>query len=145
MNRARHTIAQVAERTGLTKDTLRWYENEGLIPCVRRDASGYRSYDDATVRMIELVIRLRRTGMPVKEMKDFVAMVQQGAGTHGRRSSLLQAHRERVLDQLAQLHADLEALDAKITHYARLIAEGRDCGDQPVTDPDVRDQQRSLT
>lgn len=143
MNGPRHTIAEVADRTGLTKDTLRWYENEGLIPRVRRDGSGYRTYDEATVRMIELVIRLRRTGMPVREMRDFVTMVQQGARTHGRRHSLLQAHRGRVLDQLAQLHGDLEALDAKITHYAQLIAEGRDCGDEPVTDPDVRAKQRS--
>lgn len=139
------TIAEVAERTGLTKDTLRWYENEGLIPRVERDGRGYRAYDEAAVRMIELVIRLRRTGMPVKDMTSFVTMVQQGAGTHGQRLALLEEHRGRVLAQLAVLQGDLEAIEAKTTHYCRLIDEGRDCADEPVTDPAVRAKQRSRT
>lgn len=139
------TIAEVAQRTGLTKDTLRWYENEGLIPSIARDGNGYRAYDEAAVRMIELVIRLRRTGMPVKEMASFVAMVRQGGDTHDQRLTLLEDHRRRVLAQLAQLHEDLEAIESKIAHYSRLIAEGRDCGDEPVTDPDPRTPQRSRT
>jgi DNA-binding transcriptional MerR regulator/nicotinamidase-related amidase len=139
------TIARVAERTGLSKDTLRWYEDQGLIPSVGRDENGYRAYDEATVRVIDLVIKLRRTGMPVKEMASFVAMIQSGAGTHGRRLSLLEDHRGRVLADLAQLREDLEAIDAKITHYRRLVDEGRDCADEPVTDPDLRAQQRSRT
>lgn len=137
------TIAEVAERTGLTKDTLRWYENQGLIPGVRRGRNGHRAYDEATVGMIELVIRLRRTGMPVRDMAAFVAMTQQGAGTHGRRLALLEDHQDRVLAQLVQLRDDLNAIQAKITHYSRLIDQGRDCSDEPVSDPDVRAQQRS--
>ncbi|GGQ37904.1 MerR family transcriptional regulator [Couchioplanes azureus] len=138
------TIAEVAGRTGLSKDTLRWYEAEGLIPSVHRDASGHRAYDDAAIRVIELVVRLRRTGMPVRETKDFVAMTRQGAATHGRRLALLQEHRERVRAQLAQLEGDLHAIEGKIDHYAGLIAEGRDCDASPVTDPAIRAQQRSL-
>lgn len=139
------TIAEVVERTGLTKDTLRWYERQGLIPAVGRTASGHRAYDEATVRMIELIVRLRRTTMPVGEMKDFVTLVQHGAVTHGRRLSLLEAHRTRVLTQLGQLQDDLAAIDAKIAHYAELIAAGRDCADAPITDPDTLTRQRSRT
>ncbi|MFI5491016.1 MerR family transcriptional regulator [Actinoplanes sp. NPDC051859] len=133
----------MAERTGLSKDTLRWYEAEGLIPAVQRDASGYRSYDEAAVRMIDLVVRLRRTGMPVKDAKDFIAMTRQGTATHGRRMALLQAHRDRVRAHLDQLRNDLHAIDDKIDHYAGLIAEGRDCAAREVTDPAIRAQQRS--
>ena len=137
-------IAEVAECTGLSKDTLRWYESEGLIPSVRRDASGYRAYDEAAVRIIELVVRLRRTGMPVRDAKDFIAMTRQGAATHGRRMALLQEHRERVRAHLAELEGDLHAIDDKIDHYAGLIAEGRDCAAGEVVNPAIRAQQRSL-
>ncbi|OJF13720.1 MerR family transcriptional regulator [Couchioplanes caeruleus] len=138
------SIAEVAERTGLSKDTLRWYEAEGLIPSVHRDASGHRAYDDAAVRVIELVVRLRRTGMPVRDTKDFIAMTRQGAATHGRRLALLREHRERVRAHLAQLEGDLHAIEDKIDHYVGLISEGRDCDASKVTDPAILAQQRSL-
>lgn len=137
------TIAQVSERTGLTKDTLRWYEGEGLIPRVGRDSSGYRSYDEPSVRMIELVVRLRRTGMPVREMRDFVSMVAEGAASHGRRMALLTEHRRRVLDRVTQLQEDLGSIDDKVDHYSRLIDLGLDCNETPVTDPTTRTLQRS--
>ncbi|MGX6608160.1 MerR family transcriptional regulator [Micromonosporaceae bacterium Da 78-11] len=138
------TIAEVAERTGLSKDTLRWYESEELIPSVRRDASGHRAYGDAAVKMIELVIRLRRTGMPVRDVKNFVAMTQQGAATHGRRLALLREHRQRVLAHLAEAQGDLHAIESKIDHYIDLISQGRDCADQAGTDLEMLSQQRSL-
>lgn len=137
------TIAQVVERTGLTKDTLRWYERQGLIPPVDRTAGGHRAYDAAAVRMIELIVRLRRTTMPVSEMKDFVALVQLGPATHGRRLDLLESHRARVQAQLTQLQDDLSVIDAKIAHYAELIDAGRDCVDAPITDPTILNEQRS--
>lgn len=138
-----YSIAEIAERTGLSKDTLRWYEQQGLIQGVDRDASGYRAYGERAVRLIELVIRLRRTGMPVRQARAFVAMVAEGAASHGRRMALLEEHRERVLEQLAQLNSDLQAIDSKIEHYARLIDNGRDCLGAAVTDQDLRARQGS--
>ena len=138
-----YRIAEIAELTGLSKDTLRWYEQEGLIPSVDRDASGYRAYDDAALRLIELVIRLRRTGMPVHQMREFVAMVREGAATHGRRMALLEQHRQHVYARLAEINEDLQAINSKIDHYAQLIESGRDCAGAPVTDPDLRTSQRS--
>lgn len=137
-------IADVAEETGLSKDTLRWYEKEGLLPSVHRSSSGYRAYTDADRRMVGLVLRLRRTGMPVKDVRRFVDMVEEGASTHGRRMALLTEHRQRVLRQLDQLHTDLGTLDDKIAHYDGLIDAGLDCTEQPITDPDVLARQRRL-
>lgn len=135
-------IAAVAERTGLSQDALRWYEREGLIPPVPRTPSGRRTYDDAAVRMVQLVVRLRRTGMPIAQVKEFCVMVGEGAATHGRRMSLLLEHRVRLLEQQAQLRDDLAAVDHKISHYEDLIERGLDCAETPVTDPGIRSQQR---
>ncbi|GAA4641353.1 MerR family transcriptional regulator [Gordonia humi] len=136
------SIADVSARTGLTRDTLRWYESEGLIPAVPRTSAGVRRYDERTVRMIELLVRLRRTGMPVAVMRDFVTMVEQGARTHGRRMRLLQDHREEIESRIRELVDDLDSVDAKIDHYRRLIDAGLDCTEETITDPDELTEQR---
>lgn len=136
------SISEVSARTGLTRDTLRWYESEGLIPPVPRTSAGIRQYDDQTVRMVELLVRLRRTGMPVAQMRDFATMVAQGARTHGRRMRLLEDHREEIESRIRELVDDLAAVDAKITHYRELIEAGLDCAQQPITDPDELVEQR---
>lgn len=136
------SIAEMSARTGLTRDTLRWYESEGLIPAVPRTAAGVRRYDEASARMIGLLVRLRRTGMSVAHMRDFVTMVGQGARTHGRRMRLLQNHREEIESRIRELIDDLAAVDDKISHYHQLIEAGLDCAEQEITDPDELLEQR---
>lgn len=138
-------IAEVAELTGLSADTLRWYEREGLIPRMNRTSAGRRCYDAMDVRIIHLIVRLRRTGMPVAEIRDFLRLYEEGAASHGRRITLLETHRLRVLDAQARLAADLAAVDDKIEHYRDLIAAGLDCHDSPITDPEILTAQRSRT
>ncbi|WLP90504.1 MerR family transcriptional regulator [Gordonia sp. NB41Y] len=136
------SIAEVSARTGLSRDTLRWYESEGVIPTVPRTAAGVRRYDDATIRMIELLVRLRQTGMSVAHMRDFVTMVGQGARTHGRRMRLLEDHREEIESRIRELVDGLAAVDEKIAHYRRLIDAGLDCTEQVIEDPDELAEQR---
>ncbi|NLE78770.1 MAG: MerR family transcriptional regulator [Rhodococcus sp.] len=134
-------IAQVSEATGLTHDTLRWYEREGLIPRVDRGSDGRRRYDDASLRIIQLIVRLRRTGMPVADIRWFLALTEEGAASHGRRMALLRGHRERVLAQLDQLNQDLGAIDDKIEHYRGLIDLGLDCDNSPIVDRTTLERQ----
>ncbi|MDO5082079.1 MAG: MerR family transcriptional regulator [Arachnia propionica] len=116
-------IAEMADLTGLSRDTLRWYEREGLIPHVDRDHNGHRSYDDRAVVMVQLLVRLRRTGMPVARMRRYVELVMAGESTHPERLELLRRHRESVRGQLDQLTSDLDVLDRKIGVYQHLIEE----------------------
>lgn len=115
-------IAEVAELTGLSRDTLRWYEREGLIPHVARDLNGHRRYDDRAIRMVQLLVRLRRTGMPVAQMRRYIELVELGEGSHQERLDLLRRHRDAVRLQLAQLNDDLGVLDHKIDNYQRSLA-----------------------
>lgn len=135
-------IGEVSRLTGLSKDALRWYEREGLIPAVPRGSDGRRRYDDRTVGLIHLLLRLRRTGMPVAEIRRFIEMLSEGAASHGRRKALLAEHRGRILDQMRRLGEDMAALDAKIEHYDGLIAAGLDCGEEPITDQETLSRQR---
>jgi DNA-binding transcriptional MerR regulator len=117
-------IAEVAERTGLTPDTLRWYEREGMIPSVPRGGDRRRRYDESSVQRIELLVRLRATGMPTSEMREFAQLLSGGIETHTRRLEILLAHRRRIVDRQQRLAECLDAVDTKISYYRRLEREG---------------------
>jgi DNA-binding transcriptional MerR regulator len=122
-------IREVSELTGLTPDTLRWYEREGLIPLVKRDPEGRRRYGPAAVRFVRLVQALRRTGMPVAEVRHFVAL---GPGTpeHSeQRLRILQKQEERLHRQRAELDDDLRVMRDKMADFRDLMARGRNCED----------------
>ncbi|KRA31334.1 MULTISPECIES: MerR family transcriptional regulator [unclassified Nocardioides] len=112
------TIAEAAETLGLTSDTLRYYEKDGLLlRPVSRTSSGHRRYDEDDVRWIVLVTRLRATGMPIRDVRRYADLVRAGDGNELQRLELLQAHREQVLQQLAEVTSHLGAIDHKIGIY----------------------------
>jgi DNA-binding transcriptional MerR regulator len=128
-------IADVVALTGLSRDTLRWYEKQGLLPPVARGGDGRRRYRPRDVALLQVLVRLRRTGMPVEQVRRFSQLMHGGAATHGVRMGLLLNHRAAVLRHIDALHADLAALDDKIDHYRALIDAGLDCDGTPVDAP----------
>lgn len=112
------TIAQAAETLGLTSDTLRYYEKDGLLlRAVPRSSSGHRRYGEADLRWITLVTRLRSTGMPIRDVRAYAELVRDGDGNETQRLALLRAHRDVVLQQLAEVTSHLGAIDHKIGIY----------------------------
>jgi DNA-binding transcriptional MerR regulator len=112
------SIAEAAERSGLTAHTLRYYERDGLLLAgVDRSASGHRRYSARDLAWIELITRLRATGMPIREVRKYADLVRSGDGNEAERLALLVAHRERVEAQLAEVTAHLRAIDHKIGIY----------------------------
>jgi len=112
------TIAEVAERTGLTRHTLRYYERDGLMLDVGRAGSGHRRYTERDLGWIELITKLRATGMPVREVRRYAELVRAGDGNEDERLTLLRAHHGRVRAQLDTIAAYLDAIDMKISYYA---------------------------
>jgi DNA-binding transcriptional MerR regulator len=104
----------VAERTGLTGHTLRYYERDGLMLGVDRAGPGHRRYSERDLGWIELITKLRATGMPIREVRRYAELVRAGDGNEDERLALL-AHRERVRAQLETMTAYLDAIDMKIT------------------------------
>ena len=117
-----HTIAEAAELTGLTPDTLRYYERDGLmLRAVGRSATGHRRYTDSDLRWIELLNCLRGTGMPIRDVRRYAELVRAGDGTEQARLDLLRAHRLQVLAQLAEVQEHLGAIDRKIGIYGSKV------------------------
>lgn len=113
------TIAETAERTGVSAHTLRYYERIGLL-AVGRDAAGQRRYTaDDFVRVVFLN-RLRMTGMPIRELTRYVELVGAGPGTEPERLAMLLDQRARVIDRIAELQLALSTIDYKITTYGGL-------------------------
>ena len=112
------SIAQAAADLALTTDTLRYYERaELLLRPVPRSSTGHRRYEETDLRWIEMVTRLRGTGMPIRDVRRYAALVRSGDGNEAARLDLLHAHRETVLAQLDAVSQHLAAIDTKIAIY----------------------------
>jgi DNA-binding transcriptional MerR regulator len=114
------TIAEAAGATGLTTHTLRYYERDGLLlDAVDRASSGHRRYSAEDLGWIRMVTRLRATGMPIREVRQYALLVRAGDGNEDERLALLRAHRDRVRAQLVEVATHLDAIELKIGLYER--------------------------
>ncbi|ETK37912.1 MerR family transcriptional regulator [Microbispora sp. ATCC PTA-5024] len=118
------TIAQVAERTGLTAHTLRYYERAGLLrEPPDRGGNGHRRYTERDADWIRLLTRLRATGMSIAGMRRYAELARRGEDTYAARKELLEAHRAEVLRKIEQLKDDLALVDYKINVYDKLMGD----------------------
>jgi DNA-binding transcriptional MerR regulator len=116
---APYDIAEVAEQTGLTAHTLRYYERAGLVRALQRDTTGRRRYSPADVSWLLFLTKLRSTGMPIRVVREYVELCWAGDGNEPERLLILEAHREAVRQRLAQAQRDLEHIDYKIDLYRK--------------------------
>ncbi|MCX4761666.1 MerR family transcriptional regulator [Streptomyces sp. NBC_01275] len=113
-----YTISEVVAFTGLTAHTLRWYERIGLMSHIDRSHTGQRRYSNRDLDWLDLVGKLRLTGMPVADMVRYAELVRAGDSTYGERCELLEATRQDVKSRIAELQDTLAVLDRKIVFYA---------------------------
>jgi DNA-binding transcriptional MerR regulator len=114
------TIAEAAERSGLSAHTLRYYERIGLIHPVGRGQNGHRRYCRDDLDWLELLTKLRTTDMPIRQMVEYAELVREGPQTAARRRAMLEAHREAIRTQMAQLEETAAVLDRKIEIYTEM-------------------------
>lgn len=128
------TIGQVAERTGLSVHTLRFYEREGILANpVQRGPGGHRVYSEDDVDWLTVCTVLRGSGMPIPQIAHYTALVRAGEGNEPERLELLRRHREQVNAQMAQLTRCLDLITFKVGVYEDILAQGeRDRSHQPA-------------
>jgi DNA-binding transcriptional MerR regulator len=127
-------IGDIAKRTGRSIHAIRWYESQGLVPGVVRDKGGRRVYTEHHVGWLDLMERLRYTGMSIAQMREYTVLVKQGGSTLRQRRALLAAHQARVRDTITRWTAALELVDAKIGFYDEWVAGGS----RPAVEPHQR-------
>ena len=127
-------IGEVASRTGRSVHTIRWYEQQGLLPGVARDGSGRRIYSEYHVGWLDLMDRLRYTGMSITQMREYTALAKQGASALPQRHALLRQHQLRVRENIDRWTDALALIDAKIEFYDEWMADG----ERPAVEPHRR-------
>ncbi len=117
------TIQEVAERTGLTTYALRYYERAGLLDPVGRASSGHRRYTTEDLGLIDLLMRLRATGMSIRQMQEFIEFRRQGPQGAAAQLALLENHQRAVKQHIRDLEGHLEVIAHKIEHKKKLLGE----------------------
>jgi DNA-binding transcriptional MerR regulator len=117
------SVAAAAELTGLTADTLRYYDRQGLmLRPLTRTSSGHRRYGELDIAWVRLLTKLRSTGMPIRDVRRYADLVRAGDGNEEDRLELLLAHRQLVMTRLAEVQEHLSAIDDKIGLYRARVA-----------------------
>lgn len=129
------TIAEVADRTGLTAHTLRYYERAGLLEPPSRGGNGHRRYSDGDLAQIRMLTCLRATGMSIADVRRYFELGRAGGSTVASRRELLLQHRAKVKAQIEQLEIELVHIDYKISLYSET---GNACTDVRGIRPEIR-------
>ena len=117
------SIGEVAERTGLSVHTLRYYEREGLLAApVRRASNGHRVYSEHDVEWLTVCTNLRATGMPLTAIRRYAGVVREGNGDAEGRLAILRDHQQSLSDEIAALAERLELIGRKV----RVFEDGLD-------------------
>lgn len=102
-----YTMKQACELTNLPYETLKFYCNEGLVPNVRRDKNNYRIFSDRNIRWINNLNCLKRCGMSIKNIKEYLALCLQGESSIPQRMEMLAVHRKDLVKKLDELNKNL--------------------------------------
>ncbi|WP_379128529.1 MerR family transcriptional regulator [Paenibacillus sp. sgz500958] len=111
------TIKDVAETTGLSIFTIRFYDKEGLLPFVSKDASGRRVFTESDLYMIRTICCLKNTGMQIKEIKKYIDYCMEGTSSIDLRKNLMAEHRQKILADIEALRENLNLVESKLEIY----------------------------
>lgn len=113
-----YTVGEIAKKMNVAASTLRYYDKEGLLPFVERSESGIRMFKDSDMEWLAIIECLKKTGMPIKEIKKFIDWCMEGDATIDQRLELIDRQRSEVLLQLEQLKETLAVLNYKHWYYS---------------------------
>lgn len=115
------TIREIAAKTNMSTDTLRYYERIGLLPPVPRNAVGIRNYDEYFVNFINFIKKLKASGMSLEHIIDYIRLAEMGDATIQERKKLMAEAREMLLDKINSLQLVAELADYQLRNYENLL------------------------
>lgn len=120
-----YTIGEISEMFNLPISTLRYYDKEGLFPYLRRE-SGIRRFGDKEIAALRLIECLKKSGLEIKDIKQFFGWVAEGSSTYRQRKDMFEHRRDVVEEEINQLKKTLDMLSFKCWYYERAIADGNE-------------------
>ncbi|MDO4537822.1 MAG: MerR family transcriptional regulator [Coriobacteriales bacterium] len=135
-----YTIGEAARQVGLSVSTLRFYHQHGLMPHVERTEGGQRRFSPGDIEWIRYLERLKATGMPLAEMREFVQLIDGGEATLERRREIMRARREAVLRQIEQLETTLGIIEYKCWYYDKALELGDEQAARALSPEDMPEE-----
>ena len=120
-----YTMMQVCRELDMTYQTLKYYCNEGLIPRVKRDENNRRIFDEKDVKWIKDLTCLKKCGMSILEMKEYLELCLQGESTIMQRKEMLAKKREALLGSIKELENSVAYIDWKQNFYDEVLSGAR--------------------
>lgn len=117
----RMNIKEFSRFSGISSYTLRYYEKIGIFQKISRNASGHRDYTEKDLLWAEFINRLKETGMPLKEIKNYAFLRQRGESTANARKNLLEDHASVLENKISQEKQHLRKINEKIEYYETVI------------------------
>lgn len=124
-------IREIAERTGLSAHTIRFYEKNGLLPKIRRTEAGIRQFTESDVVFLKFVSALKKTGMSLENITEFMQdgciLERLQAGempslSVSKRMSILQKHKEHLLEQRKEIDLLIDVVNQKLDFYQEYLS-----------------------
>lgn len=112
-----YTVGEMAKLLGVPASTLRYYDKEGLLPFVERSSGGMRMFQEKDYEWLQIIECLKKTGMPLKDIRTYIDLSMRGDATIAARLELVQRQREAVRTQVAELQKTVDTLDFKCWYY----------------------------
>lgn len=119
------TIGQVSERFGIPVSTLRYYDKEGLFPDMER-VSGIRRFSERELEALRVIECLKRSGMEIKDIRQFMKWCTEGSSTYPQRKQLFEDRKKQVEAEIADLQKTLDMIRFKCWYYDQAIQDGNE-------------------
>jgi DNA-binding transcriptional MerR regulator len=118
-----YTIGQVAKMKHLSISQLRYYDNQGLFPFLKRTEKGDRVFNDDALKFLDFILCLKNTGMPIKDIKQFVEMSMIGKETNPQRIEMMKQQEAKIQQQIRESEENLIRIQEKISRLQRQIQD----------------------
>ncbi len=120
-----YTMMQTCKETGMTYQALKFYCNEGLVPRVKRDKNNRRVFDERDVAWLKSLSCLKKCGLSIQEMKDYLDLCLQGEGTIPQRKVMLAQKQEALRETMREVQASIDYIDWKQGFYDDVLSGRR--------------------
>ena len=139
-----YTVGEMAKELGVPASTLRYYDQEGLLPFVERSSGGIRMFTEKDYEWLKVIECLKKSGLSIREIKAYMDLVSRGDDSLPERLELFQNRRSAIQKKFEELQETLDLLDYKCWFYEEAIRLGSEVPLQGLTPADVPEQFRPV-
>ena len=139
-----YTVGEMANIMGVPASTLRYYDKEGLLPFVERTSGGIRMFKEQDYEWMKIIECMKRAGMPIKDIRDYIELALEGDATIHERLQLFQNQKRLVQEQMKSLQHTLDVLDYKCWYYETAESAGTTDVFKNISEDKIPDKYREI-